>query len=208
MPITKVTKSLITSVDVSQINTSAGDAGKVLTSNGSTLNWVASSSIGSTGITRGTAVPLTNQTSVDFTGIPSTAKRITVMLKGISTGGTSVPRIQVGAGTVQTSNYLGSITTLGSGVTTANISTGVPFSAVSTWAITNFMHGNIIFNYLDNNIWSFNGHLGYSDNAGGTGGTAAVNGSITLAGNLDRIRLTTANGTDAFDAGTVNIMWE
>ena len=46
MPLTKVTKSLITSVDVSQINTTASDAGKVLTSNGSTLSWTVSSLLG------------------------------------------------------------------------------------------------------------------------------------------------------------------
>ena len=47
---TKVSKSLITSVDVSQINTTGSDAGKVLTSNGSTLNWVASSNIAPTDV--------------------------------------------------------------------------------------------------------------------------------------------------------------
>jgi hypothetical protein len=39
-----------------------------------------------------------------------------------------------------------------------------------------------------------------------TGGT--TQGSVTLSGTLDRIRLTTANGTDTFDAGSVNIMYE
>jgi outer membrane biosynthesis protein TonB len=29
-----------------------------------------------------------------------------------------------------------------------------------------------------------------------------------LAGSLDRIRITTSNGTDTFDAGSVNIMYE
>jgi hypothetical protein len=33
-------------------------------------------------------------------------------------------------------------------------------------------------------------------------------GSKTLSATLDRIRITTANGTDTFDAGTINIMWE
>lgn len=33
-------------------------------------------------------------------------------------------------------------------------------------------------------------------------------GSITLPGTLDRIRITTVNGTDTFDAGSVNIMYE
>lgn len=35
------------------------------------------------------------------------------------------------------------------------------------------------------------------------------NGSIkTLSATLDRVRLTTVNGTDTFDAGLVNIIYE
>jgi hypothetical protein len=33
-------------------------------------------------------------------------------------------------------------------------------------------------------------------------------GSKTLSGTLDRVRITTVNGTDTFDAGTINIMYE
>jgi hypothetical protein len=33
-------------------------------------------------------------------------------------------------------------------------------------------------------------------------------GVKTLSGTLDRIRITTANGTDVFDAGSVNILYE
>ncbi len=35
-----------------------------------------------------------------------------------------------------------------------------------------------------------------------------VAGGVALSGTLDRVRLTTFNGTDTFDAGTVNIMYE
>ena len=37
---------------------------------------------------------------------------------------------------------------------------------------------------------------------------ASVTGAVSLSGTLDRIRLTTVNGTDTFDAGSVNIMYE
>jgi hypothetical protein len=33
-------------------------------------------------------------------------------------------------------------------------------------------------------------------------------GDKVLSGTLDRIRLTTSNGTDTFDAGSVNILYE
>jgi hypothetical protein len=32
--------------------------------------------------------------------------------------------------------------------------------------------------------------------------------ALALGGVLDRVRLTTVNGTDTFDAGTVNILYE
>jgi len=34
------------------------------------------------------------------------------------------------------------------------------------------------------------------------------NGAVTLGGTLDRVRITTVNGTDTFDAGTINILYE
>ena len=60
------------------------------------------------GIASGTAVASTSGTSIDFTGIPSWVKRITVMLSGVSTSGTSIVLIQIGAGSVTTSGYASS----------------------------------------------------------------------------------------------------
>jgi hypothetical protein len=45
----------------------------------------------------------------------------------------------------------------------------------------------------------------------GTTGISGVDGSAgtkTLSGTLDRVRITTANGTDTFDAGSINILYE
>ena len=33
-------------------------------------------------------------------------------------------------------------------------------------------------------------------------------GRVTLSGALDRVRVTTVNGTDTFDAGSINILYE
>ena len=174
-------------------------SGQVLTYNGSTSTWVASSSMG-VNITLGTAVTLTNQTSVDFTGIPSTAKRVTISLVGVSTNGTSIPKVQLGSGTIQTSGYKGGVWE-GQGTAT-NFSTGIDLSNVSE-TVTDVRHVVIPFVNVTGNIWacSFSGF--YESSFFILGG-----GSVTLSGVLDRIRLTTANGTDQFDAGTVNIMWE
>jgi hypothetical protein len=33
-------------------------------------------------------------------------------------------------------------------------------------------------------------------------------GISTLSGTLDRVRITTTNGTDTFDAGSINVLYE
>ena len=52
-----------------------------------------------------TAVNSTSGTSIDFTGIPSGVKRITIMLKDVSTSGTSYKLIQLGSGSITTTGY-------------------------------------------------------------------------------------------------------
>ena len=53
-------------------------------------------------------------------------------------------------------------------------------------------------------LWVMNSVLGHSNEFY----TTLSGGSKTLSGTLDRVRITTANGTDAFDAGSVNILYE
>jgi hypothetical protein len=36
----------------------------------------------------------------------------------------------------------------------------------------------------------------------------SIGGFVPLSGTLDRVRITTANGTDTFDAGSINILYE
>jgi hypothetical protein len=35
-----------------------------------------------------------------------------------------------------------------------------------------------------------------------------ASGGVALGGALDRVRITTVNGTDTFDAGSINILYE
>jgi hypothetical protein len=147
-----------------------------------------------------TAAATTSGTSIDFTGIPSWAKRITVMLDGVSTGGISAVQIQLGAGSVTTSGYAG-VAFFSSG--SNNIASGIPLgSATSSAANTRF--GSVQFNNVSGNTWAASGNIAYND------ATVVVccAGGIALSGTLDRIRLTTVNGTDTFDAGSVNIIYE
>jgi len=161
-------------------------------------------------IVSGTVVASTSGTSIDFTGIPSWAKRVTVMLNGVSTSGTSFPQVQLGtSGGIETSGYTGTtavIATTGTGVV-AQLSTGVLFDCYAVYYLaTSTRQGSIVFNLLGSNTWAFSGSLGAVSSVLPV--IAWTGGSKTTAGVLDRVRITTVNGTDTFDAGSINILWE
>jgi hypothetical protein len=140
---------------------------------------------------------------VDFLNIPSWVKRITVMLNAVSTSGTSLLQIQLGSGSVTTTGYLAA----SAFITTA--------SAANATATTGFIinqnaanystQGSVVFSLFGSNTWVAQGVL-YQSTA--TAYTIFMSGSIALSGVLDRVRLTTVNGTDTFDAGSVNILYE
>jgi len=73
------------------------------------------------GITSGTAVASTSGASIDFTGLPAWVKRITVMLNGVSTNGTSNYLIQLGAGSITSTGYV-SVANNGAGSGTTSTS--------------------------------------------------------------------------------------
>jgi hypothetical protein len=153
--------------------------------------------------TLATAVASTSGTSIDFTGLPAWVKRITVMYQGISTNGSSNYQVQIGSGSFVTSGYLGTNSTVASAsASTLNISAGfIIFTGGNPAAIS---HGMTVLTSLGSNVWLANGTLGRSD--GNVSYIAA--GSLALGGTLDRVRITTVNGTDTFDAGSVNILYE
>ena len=148
----------------------------------------------------GTAKASTSGTSVDFTGIPSWAKRITVMFVGVSTSGTSSIQLQVGAGSITSSGYLGACSQ-GPTLSASQFTTGVGVIQ-STAAV--LLHGAVVFTNVTGNVWAASGVLSRSDAA------VAINtaSSIALSGTIDRLRITTVNGTDTFDAGSINILYE
>jgi hypothetical protein len=155
-------------------------------------------------ITSGTSVSASG-TSITFTGIPSTVKRITVMLSGVSTSGTSPPQIQIGSGSVTTTGYLGSSTIVNPSPVSVLFTTGFGIGAnTSNWAAGVVVHGAITLTLQTGNTWVCAGSVGRSDAAS----TYLTNGGVTLSGTLDRVRITTVNGTDTFDAGSINIFYE
>jgi len=157
------------------------------------------------GLVSGTAVASTSGTSIDFTGIPSWVKRITVMFAGVSTNGTSRTIIQLGdSGGFETTGYLGASTVAGSATPASTAFTdgfGINFFAAG-----NLVHGSMVISLLDAsaNTWVNSHVFGLSDGAFIVTGGA----SKSLSAALTQIRITTQAGTNTFDAGTINIIYE
>lgn len=152
----------------------------------------------------GTSQTTTSGTSIDFTSIPSWVKRITVMFRGVSTNGTSFGLVQLGTSSgITTSGYLGAggFYVNASNSFVNNATTGICFGLGEALRV---IHGHVIFTLLGSNTWVASGAFGYS-NAAGAG---SCGGSVTLSGTLTQVRITTVNGTDTFDAGSVNILYE
>jgi hypothetical protein len=151
-------------------------------------------------ITSSTAVASTSGTSIDFTSIPSWVKRITVMFNGVSTSGTSAQQVQLGdSGGVETSGYTGVVGTRG-GETfyTAGFIVNRGNTASSTAS------GLLVLTLVSGNIWVGSG----TNAANASDAPSFFGGTKTLSSTLDRVRITTVNGTDTFDAGSVNILYE
>jgi len=160
------------------------------------------------GITSGTAVASTSGTSINFTGIPSWATRLTVMFNAVSWS-TTAPflRLQLGAGSVEITGYTGAQTLInGSGTASWQTTFTAGFDVSSLSAVADTVSGQIVFCTLGSNIWTMSGaivRLGASVQM-----LSQFAGQKTLSGTLDRVRITTSNGTDTFDAGSINILYE
>ena len=154
----------------------------------------------------GTAVASTSGTSIDFTGIPSWVRRITVLFQGVSTNGSSVPQIRLGSGSFATSGYSGTSSVVTSGAATSNASVGFPVAPTGFWGSSTTISGSFSVSLQNSstNTWCGNGIYGGID----TASTYFSAGSVALSGTLDRVRITTVNGTDTFDAGSINILYE
>jgi hypothetical protein len=151
-----------------------------------------------------TAVASTSGTSIDFTSIPSWVKRITVMFQGVSTSGSSNIQIQIGSGSITSSSYVGSGSFVSSGTTgAANLTSG--FAVSLSVASGNTYQGVATICLIGSNTWAYSGIYGRGD-AAATYYAGGV--SPALGGTLDRVRITTVGGTDTFDAGSINILYE
>lgn len=191
-----------TSTGYVQTADTSGDL--VIQSNGTTqFNVTSTGAYGQ--IKSGTAVSPTVSTSVEFTNLPSWVKRITVMLNGVSTNSTGIPLVQLGdSGGYETTGYsaMTSFVSTTSNTTRGTTSTsGFPLQYQGGAAET--YSGSLIFSLLSSNTWTCTGSTFNANSAA----VNAVSGVKTLSDTLTSIRLF-IDGTQQFDAGSINILYE
>ena len=156
----------------------------------------------STNIVSGTAQASTSGTAILFSNIPSWVKRITVMFASVGSNGSSAYLVQIGSGSITTTGYVsqGNAYNTTSGTAGASSTAGFLIHKASS---ADSCSGSMVLNIVSGNTWisSSNGRRTTNDvwNGGGV---------VTLSGILDRVNITTVNGTDTFNAGTINIMYE
>jgi len=153
--------------------------------------------------TSGTAVASTSGTAIDFTGIPSWVKRITVMLQAVSANSSSNLQVQIGSGSIDiTSTYVGHASIVTNSVNQLAFTTG--FLLTQQTASVQAYSGAMTCSRLNSstNLWVETSSLG------GAGGVNFGGGNKSLAGALDRVRITTVDGITSFTGGSVNIMYE
>jgi hypothetical protein len=175
-----------------------GTSGQVLTSNGSgsSPSWTTVAAL-----TAGTAVSATG-TAVDFTGIPSSVKRITVMIDAVSTDASATLAVQLGdSGGIETSGYTGGLAWTGPSTGSSGSASTFP---LAIGAASDTVSGHAVITKVSGNTWVLSSTVARDNDdlvfiSGGSKGLSAT---------LDRIRITTTGGSASFDGGTVNILYE
>ena len=186
------------------VTTSTG-TGAGVHSVGPSISSAVMSTMASSVITGGTAVATTSGTSVSFTSIPSWVKRITMMTNVISTNGVSGIVFRIGTGgTLTTSGYT---SIMGIQYPASNLASAASSVGFPVWhdnsSYTN--SGQIVLTNLSGNIWQA---CGLFIQPIGSTLLVATCGFITLGGTLNIAGIATTNGTDTFDAGSINILYE
>lgn len=157
-------------------------------------------------LTLGSVVPTTSGTTVDITGIPTWAKRVTVVLSGVSLSAAANVILRVGAGSISSTGYNGTYSSMGgASIASALLSslgtTGVLLDLSGAAARTR--SGIVTLVHIGSNLWAFSSAVSTTD----ANGQVVTSGSIQLGGSLDRVQLLNSS-TDTFDAGSVNILYE
>jgi hypothetical protein len=152
------------------------------------------------GLQKATAVGASG-TSIDFTNIPSWVQRVTVLFAGVSLNGSDDILVQIGSGSFTTSGYVSSSGAVRDG-TTSIVSSSTSGFIVRVQDTARTVSGLMTITQLSANIWVSNYTVKIDSSIVIVGA-----GDISFAGAIDRVRIT-RTGTNTFDAGNINIMYE
>ena len=150
----------------------------------------------------------TSGTSVNFSGIPSTAKRVTLVLNSVSTNGTSSIRISFGtASGLATSGYSWTSSYAYQGSTFNEGYTSSGFDVVGWTSAANTFSGALIFyNVVGTNTWISPGCQLINDAY--TTYWLGFAGRVALSASLSQISITTVGGSDSLDNGSAIVYYE
>ena len=179
----------------------AGSADQVLATDGAGVQ----SFVDRARIVRATAVHSTSGISIDFTTITSWVKRISVLFNAVSLSGTADLLVQLGISTgIINTGYASSSSFAGTAVD-ASAATSTTGFVVRAGLATAGIGGAMTIHNISGNIWIASLAGGRTD---ATASVVIAGGTKTLTDVLDRVRITSTTGSDTFDAGSVNIIYE
>jgi hypothetical protein len=151
-------------------------------------------------------VTASGQTELAFTDIPAWVKRITIGLSNLSTSSTGTPIVQLGdSGGYETASYNSyGIAATNTGVAGIGGATQAGFILTNGVTAAGTLNGMITLMLIDvgTNAWVSSSTLVTSPFV-----SHVTGGNKSLSATLDRLRLY-IDGTQTFDAGTVNILYE
>ena len=148
----------------------------------------------------------TSGTSVDFSNIPSWVKRVTLMFEGVSTSGSSNYLIQIGdASGISTTGYVSAGSTINTTVASSSSTAGFIIRISAADGAGTIMTGSLVLTHWGGNKWICHGLMSAGTS---TPSTMTTTGSKTLTSALTTVRATTVNGSDTWDLGKINILYE
>lgn len=148
--------------------------------------------------------PVFTPTTVEFLGIPSWAKRLTLVFRSVSASDASHFLVQLGTSYgFETSGYLSTTNILQGGAASANL-TSVLGAIMWGGGTVNTISGTVQACRILNNIWVINGQYMFDNIPGYSNWTTA---HIALANPLSSIRLA-LTGPGVFDNGNINVFYE
>jgi len=151
----------------------------------------------------GTAVT-TSGATISFTGIPSWARRITILLSGVTTVAAGLPAIRAGSGSYEASGYDSVNNAIGTSTVASSTSATTSWDLQNSGGSANVYTGQVVITRVAAGTqYVVSGQVRYN-----TTSTALTVGTKLFSGIIDRVQLQMSTGTDTFNGGTMNIMWE